>query len=196
MNDRLPRAVALAALAALAVSCTGNAAAPVATPAVTSAAVRTAADWQYRPPQEFDSLPSVPDSAFVKLIRSGVAKGDLPATAVGTSYLSADQTRQISIRAVPQHNTDPAGALDVLLRKELPNDDMRTHYADADPGERGGAMRCGSIRDDDGTVNVLCFWSDGSMVGIYGEYVRGADLGIDQAADHARAFRGLAEVPS
>ncbi|MER7584923.1 hypothetical protein [Kitasatospora sp. NPDC097691] len=192
MNDRLPRAVALTTLAVLAASCTGHAATPAAAPS----AVETAAGWKYRPPQEFDGLPSVPDSDFVKLIRSGVAKGDLPATAVGSSYISADQTRKISVRGVPQHNTDPAEALDVLLRKEFPNGDMWTLYTDADPGRRGGAMRCGSISGDDGTVTAICFWSDGSMVGIYGEYVRGTDLGIDLAAQHVRDFRTLAEVSS
>ncbi|GHF50481.1 hypothetical protein GCM10018790_30350 [Kitasatospora xanthocidica] len=208
MNDRLPRAVALTALAALAASCTGGAATPAAAPAATQpatqpatqsatqAVTRTAADWRYLPPPAFDGVPSVPDSAFVKLIRSGVAKGDLPATAVGTSYISADQARKISIRAVPQHNADPAGALDDLLRKEFPKGDVRAHYTDVDPGGRGGAMRCDAVRGDEGTVTGLCFWSDGSMVGIYGEYVLGTDLGVDTTARHTRDFRVLAEVPS
>ncbi|MFJ9458021.1 hypothetical protein ACIRST_23410 [Kitasatospora sp. NPDC101447] len=200
MNDRLPRTVALTALAALAVSCTGNGATPTAAqasvPAAAPAATGAAADRQYRPPQEFDGLPSVPDSAFVKLIRSGVAKGDLPATAVGTSYISADRARNITVRVMPQHNTDPAAALDELMAKELPKPELRAGFTEADPGERGGVMRCGSFGADGSTVSALCLWSDGSMLGIYGEYVRGTEQDVDAAARHARDFRRLAEAPS
>ncbi|MEV7022132.1 hypothetical protein [Kitasatospora sp. NPDC093558] len=192
MNDRLPRAAALAALAALAAACTSS---PV-TPARAPTAAITPAAWQYRPPYEFDGLPDVPDSAFVKLIRSGVTKGDLPASAVGTSYISADQVRNITIRAMPQHSTDPAKALDDLMARELPKPELRARFTDTDPGERGGVMHCGSFVPDGTTVSALCLWADADMLGIYGEYARGTAQDVTKAAQHAREFRTLAEVPS
>ncbi|MFF2143311.1 hypothetical protein [Kitasatospora sp. NPDC058190] len=194
MNDRLPRAVALVALAALAAACTDGTGTPAAAPS--TAPVATAADWTYRPPSEFQGLPDVPDSASVKLIRSGVAKGDLPASAVGTSYISADQVRNITIRAMPQHSADPAKDLEELMAKELPTPELRAGFADTDPGGRGGVMRCGSFGADGSTVSALCLWGDGSMLGIYGEYARGSEQNVDLAAQHAREFRALAEVPA
>jgi hypothetical protein len=68
----------------------------------------------------------------------------------------------------------------------------------ADPGPRGGAMKCGSQPADQigRSAGALCVWADGSMQAMFSEFGTARSLDLAQAEGDARAFRLPAEQPS
>ncbi|GAA1084177.1 hypothetical protein [Kitasatospora arboriphila] len=161
--------------------------------------------YRFAAPPTFRSLPAHQDGTLtvkattVVVTRSlgplgayhtGVSRGLGPIEARYGDGL----TDRVSAYGRHQHFFDPAASLhehlDRLRRSGVPVDGLRT----VDPGPRGGAMACGMLPAQHGSIGE-CIWADGSMLVTYDETTPGSTLGPAELASHARDFRTLAEVP-
>ncbi|MEV7596735.1 hypothetical protein AB0O91_05030 [Kitasatospora sp. NPDC089797] len=147
--------------------------------------------YRYSPPKSFTGLAYAPEASRAKQPGTLGSESGVSATA----YLGDGDRSTVFVTVEERHIFTPSSELDDLLARQRADGIRLDGFRDVDPGERGGAMKCGTTVFQ-GQHLAVCDWADGSMWGTYTEAESGAVPDLGAAVDHARDFRRQAEVPS
>ncbi|GAB7180376.1 hypothetical protein ATKI12_0207 [Kitasatospora sp. Ki12] len=146
--------------------------------------------YRYSPPEDFLGLPSVPAERIPRA-------PTLPSDVKVSGYQTSDKSRTVSVAVRELPIVSPSAVFDRVVTEATSGAHV-TGLSTADPGERGGVMKCGHMTATRATGKTqdlaFCVWVDGSMWGLYFEHKEDVTLDADTPADDARTFRHLAEV--
>ncbi|RGD61859.1 hypothetical protein DR950_32640 [Kitasatospora xanthocidica] len=147
--------------------------------------------YGYRAPESFDGMRLRPEVSLAK--QSTSLGGHSGVTSTG--YQDPADSRGAVVMVYEKHIFLPSSELDDVVAAQDTEEVTLTGLRDVEPGERGGAMKCG-LGNTLGKPVAVCAWADGSMWGVYVEWLPGRALSVDAVAARTREFRRTAEVPS
>ncbi|MEV8096981.1 hypothetical protein [Kitasatospora sp. NPDC085879] len=152
--------------------------------------------YRYVTPAEFSGMPADTDNPLVRRVQSDAAAGLASPKAFAAVY-GTPSTGYVMVTGYQRHDFAPAWSVDEAIKKGAASGQPAQEMHRADPGPRGGAMKCGLQPAEQlgGFPGGLCLWADGSMQAMFSEVGTGRALDLDRIEADARAFRLLAEQP-
>ncbi|GAA4984134.1 hypothetical protein [Kitasatospora paranensis] len=152
--------------------------------------------YRFVTPDRFNGASADLDSPLVKRVRSDAASGAADPKAFAASY-GTPSTGYVMVMGYRRHDFVPSWSLDRAIQRAAATQHVPEMHS-ADPGPRGGAMKCGlqPAEEFGSPGSAMCLWADGSMQAMFSEFGTARSLDLEQVEKDARAFRLLAEQPA
>ncbi|MFD9127974.1 hypothetical protein [Kitasatospora sp. NPDC059571] len=153
--------------------------------------------YRFVTPEQFNGVPADTDNPLVKRVHSDAATGGADPESFAATY-GAPSTGYVMVIGYQRHDFVPSWSVDRVIERVSATQGISLEMHAADPGPRGGAMKCAVQGADQfgRAAGAVCVWADGSMQASFSEFGTARSLDLAQVEADARAFRLLAEQPA